>query len=88
MKVLPNYGNVTKSRCLIHGMSRNVTKCNEMKMRDLWNATNYYFFFITQCTGCRCLIYEMLRNAEAETTASYESILASTFRNILLHSVY
>ena len=40
----------------------------------------------------RCLIHEMLQNAEAETTECYEMIhkliFASTFRNILLHSVY
>ena len=33
------YWNVTKSRCRIQGMSQNVTKCNEMKMSNSWNAT-------------------------------------------------
>ena len=56
IKVLPNYRNVSKCRCLIQEMSRNVTKCrclfqemsrnvtkcNDMKMPKLWYATDYY----------------------------------------------
>ena len=42
-------------------------------------------------TGCRCLIHEILRNAEAETMECYKMIykliLAPTFHNIVLHSV-
>ena len=40
---------------------------------------------------CRCLVLEMLRIADAETTECYEMIyrliLAPMFRNILLHSM-
>ena len=43
-------------------------------------------------TKCRCLIHEMSRNAEAETTECYEmtheQTWAPTFCNILLRSGY
>ena len=59
-----------------------------MKMHNLWNAKKK---IVTKCNGteCRCLIHEILPNAEAETTKFYEIvhklIEAPTFRNILLH---
>ena len=69
IKSQPNYRNVTKctGRCL-KGMSRNVTKCNKVNMpyglqKRLQNVTE-----------CRCLIHEMLWNAEAETRECYEMI--------------
>ena len=58
IKVLPDYQNVPVSRCLIQGMSRNVTKCIEMKLCNLWNARNYCKIV----TKCSCLTHKMFHN--------------------------
>ena len=66
-------------------MSRNVTKCNEMKIPTLWNATKV----LQNETECGCFIHEVLRNAEAEITEYYETILklidSVTFRLLLIY---
>ena len=58
-------------KCLIKGMPWNVTKCNGMYVLVLNLTVKKY--------TCRCLIKEMLRNAEAETTKRYGIIYSLTF---------